>query len=370
MKHVSLAALIALLACGDDAVVYEFELPPGFPEPRVPVDNPMSEVRVELGRHLFYDTRLSGNETQACASCHQQERAFADSRARGLGSTGQEHPRGAMSLANVAYAATLNWANPVTRQLEAQALVPMFGESPVELGLAGREEEMLARLRAEPVYQDLFPAAFSESDPFTVSNVAKAIASFQRTLLSGASAYDRFVNGDPNAISESAKRGADLFFGEEAECFHCHGGFTFSSSVDHAGNVFDQASFQNNGLYNIDGRGAYPPMNTGLEEFTDEDDDMGAFKPPTLRNIAVTAPYMHDGSVATLEEVLQNYARGGRLVEEGPFVGDGADNPHKSLFVNGFTTTPERLADLQAFLESLTDEAFLVDPRFSDPWSE
>ena len=360
-----------LVGCGsDDGYVWE-DLPAGFPEPRVPADNPMSEAKVELGRHLFYDTALSGNQTQSCASCHEQAAAFTDRIPRSIGSTGEMTPRSSMTLANVAYAPTLTWANPNLRTLHEQALVPMFGETPIELGLAGREDELLQRLRAQEPYPELFAAAYpADADPFSVGNVTRALGSFQRTLISGDAPYDRYLQGDQAAISESAKRGADLFFGEELECFHCHGGFVFSAAVDHANNVFDQANFQNNGLYNIDGRGAYPPENTGLYEHTGDYADMGRFKPPTLRNIAVTAPYMHDGSIATLDEVLDHYARGGRLITEGEYAGDGALNPNKSLFVNGFELTPERRADLLAFLESLTDEGFLTNPAFADPWVE
>lgn len=362
------ALLLVALGCGGGDG-YEWELPNGFPEPRVPADNPMSVEKAELGRYLFYDDRLSGNQTQSCASCHIQSLAFTDGLAISPGSTGHMTARGSMSLANVGYSPTLTWANPALRDLERQALVPLFGEDPVELGLAGREDEMLERLRAEPIYQDLFVAAFpDESDPFTVTNVTKALASFQRTLISGDSPYDRYAAGDEDAISESAKRGAALFFGEELECFHCHGGFVFSASVDHANNVFDQASFQNNGLYNIDGRGAYPATNPGLYEHTGDPGDMGRFKPPTLRNIALTAPYMHDGSLETLDEVLEHYARGGSLTTEGESVGDGALSPNKSLFVNGFELTEARRADLMAFFESLTDETFVTDPAFADPW--
>lgn len=368
LRTITWACLVGLVACQPDDG-YVFDLPPNFPEPRVPDDNPMSDVKVELGRHLFYDVRLSGNQTQSCASCHARELAFTDGLPVSIGSTGDMTPRGSMSLVNVAYAATLTWANPVLRHLEDQALVPMFGEEPVELGLANMEDELIERLRAEPRYQELFGAAFSDSDPFTIGNVTKAIGAFQRTILSsGEAPYDRYLAGDESAISEAARRGAAAFFEEEAECFHCHGGFLFSSSVDHMGNVFDQATFLNNGLYNIDGRGQYPASNTGLFEHTGMRADYGKFKPPTLRNIAVTGPYMHDGSVSSLDEALAIYQAGGRNIEEGENIGDGRLNPNKSLFVNGF---PEELApDIRAFLDTLTDDVLLNDPRFGDPWLE
>lgn len=369
LRALACVSLLGLVACQPDDA-YEFDLAPGFPEPRVPDDNRMSEVKVELGRHLFYDVRLSGNETQSCASCHVQELAFTDGLPVSVGSTGDMTPRGSMSLVNVAYAATLTWANPVLRHLEDQALVPMFGEDPVELGLANMEVELVERLRAEPRYQELFPDAFpNDSDPFTIGNVTKAIGAFQRTILStGDSAFERWVAGDATAMSEAQIRGEAAFFEEEAECFHCHGGFLFSSSVDHFGNVFDQATFLNNGLYNVDGRGAYPESNTGLFEHTGMRADYGKFKPPSLRNIALTAPYMHDGSIGTLDDVLAIYQAGGQNVEEGENIGDGRLNPNKSLFVNGF---PEELTpDLRAFLDALTDDALLNDPRFGDPWLE
>ncbi len=362
-------ALLVLCACASEGG-YAWSLPDGFPEPRVPEDNPMSEAKVELGRHLFYDVRLSGNQTQSCASCHLQELAFTDGLPRSIGSTGETHPRGAMSLVNVAFAPTLTWASPLLRHLEQQALVPMFGESPVELGLAGLEDELLSRLRAEPRYRELFPAAFpdAEGDAIAIDAVAKALASFQRSLIAGDSPWDRYMAGDPSAVSEQARRGGELFFSEEGECFHCHGGFLFSSGVDHAGNVFDQATFQNNGLYDLDGRGAYPADNTGLFEHTGEPRDMGRFKPPPLRNVTVTAPYMHDGSLATLDDVLDHYAAGGTVTPEGPNAGDGRLSPNKSIFVHGFALDETRRAELTAFLEALTDHELLTDPRFSDPW--
>jgi len=343
--------------------------PAGFPPQRLAPDNPYSLEKARLGRYLFYDRRLSGNETQSCGSCHQQSRAFSDGRATGLGSTREDHPRGPMSLANVGYFSALTWANPVQRELERQALVPLFGERPVELGLVGREAEMLDRLRRDRRYQQMFPRAFpADADPFTVANVTRAIAIFERTLVSADSPFDRFSRGDTTAMSESAQRGNQLFFSERLECFHCHGGYAFTDSVVSASSAFDETAFHNTGLYNVDGRGAYPSASTGVRDVTGRDEDMGRFRAPTLRNIAVTAPYMHDGSIATLDGVIDHYAAGGRTIASGPNAGVGRDNPLKSGFITGFTLTAQERRDLIAFLEALTDERFLHDPRYADPF--
>ena len=329
----------------------------------------MTAAKVELGRHLFYDTRLSVNGKQSCASCHDQAKAFTDGKARAEGTTGEIHPRSSMSIVNIAYTTVLTWANPNMKQLERQALVPMFGEHPVELGLSGKENEVLAQLKAEPRYQKLFPEVFgNSSDPFTIENVTKAIAAFERVLISGDAPYDRYLNGQRNAITASAKRGEALFFSERLECFHCHGGFNFSQSTDHVGKAFAEIEFHNTGLYNLDGKGAFPKDNQGTFEITQRPEDVGRFRAPTLRNIAVTAPYMHDGSIATLEGVLDHYAVGGRTIKTGEFKGVGSANPNKSSFVKGFRLTPQEKRDVLNFLKSLTDEKFLTDPRFSDPW--
>lgn len=352
---------------------YDLGLPSTFPPPKLPADNPLTEAKVELGRHLFYDKRLSGNQTQSCASCHQQEKAFTDGRARGLGSTNEEHPRGSMSLANIVYATTLTWANPEMRELEKQAIVPMFGEKPVELGLSGKEVELIARLRAVDKYQELFPAAFPEdADPFSVNNVTRAIASFERTLISANSPYDRYERGDPSAISDSAKRGKALFDSEEFDCFHCHGGFSFSDQVNHFNQPSGEQPFNNTGLYNLDLEGSYPTGNQGLFDLTGQKRDKGRFKAPTLRNIAVTAPYMHDGSIATLDEVMDHYQAGGRTITEGPYKGSvGFTNPNKnSQFVHGFLPDAQKREDLLAFLRSLTDEEFLTNPKHANPWPQ
>lgn len=348
---------------------YEWKLPPGLPQPRVPPDNPMTAGKVELGRHLFYDTRLSKNGSFACATCHQQARAFADEKPRAVGVTGEVHPRGAMSLANVAYNPVLTWANPTMRRLEDQALVPMFGTEPVEMGLAGMESEVLARLRADATYVRLFAAAFpGVADVLTLANATKAIASFERTLLSGRSPYDRYrTTFDQAAISPAAHRGQDLFFSDRIGCFNCHAGFNFTQSADWVGKDSVELAFHNTGLYDTDGRGGYPVPNTGVHAVTGDRADMGKFRPPTLRNIALTAPYMHDGSLRTLGDVLSHYERGGRAAPSDD-AGSQVAGHARSRRLRRFTLTAEERADLIAFLESLTDTQFVNDPALSNPW--
>lgn len=348
---VMLAACAAEPAAPADA--WSWELPRRFSPPAVPVDNPMSIEKVELGRHLFYDTRLSTNGTQACASCHRQELAFTDGEVTSFGATGERGTHNAMSVVNTGYNSTHTWATNIAH-LEAQALAPMFGTAPVELGLAGGEDALLARLRADPVYQTLFPAAFPDGEPFSIANITRALASFERTIISGNSRFDAFVTGTASALDASEQRGLVLFESARLGCTNCHGGFNLSAVVG------DSVQFFNTGLYNVDGKGAYPAGDRGLYDVTGDPAHMGRFKPPTLRNIAVTAPYMHDGSVATLDEVVDIYARGGR--------GDGATSPLKSVFITGFTLTAEERADLLAFLYTLTDDGLLQDPTLANPW--
>lgn len=348
---------------------FAWDIPPGFQTPWEPVDNPTTAEKVELGRHLFYDERLSGNRTQSCASCHQQELAFTDGRARGLGSTGEEHSRSAMSLANVGYASSLTWGNPLMVHLERQALLPLFGETPVEMGLRDHSE-LSEILREEPEYERLFAEAFPDArDLFTIEQVTKALAAFQRTLISGRSPFDRWAyDQDASALSESALRGYVLFNTEKFECFHCHGGFTFTDHSHYAGKAFFEAPYHNTGLFNVDGEGSYPEPNFGVYEVTLQPEHMGRHKAPTLRNIAVTAPYMHDGSIATLEGVLDHYEAGGRTIEEGPNAGVGSTNPYQDGLIRPIAMTQEERVDLISFLESLTDEEFLTDPKYSNPW--
>jgi len=319
----------------------------------------MSAEKVELGRYLFYDKRMSVNGRESCGSCHQQELAFTDGRARAEGTTGQLHPRSAMSLVNVAYAPSLTWANATLDSLEEQALVPMLGEAPIELGLSGHEDRFLNAIKHDPVYENVFPRAFpGGSEIYTLQNVTKAIAAFERTIVSARSPYDRYRwGGDMSAISDSAKRGEILFSSSErGGCFQCHGGWNFSA-VRFEGSRDRDVEGDGRGFFNT-GVTQYLPPNRGLYEQTKRPEDIGKFRPPTLRNIAITAPYMHDGSLATLEEVIDHYAAGGKM-----------DHPNKTRILRPFHLTEAEKHDLIEFLKSLTDEELLHDPRWSDPWA-
>lgn len=349
------------------------DLPAHFPRPIVPADNPMTTAKVELGRHLFYDTRLSGNGTQSCSSCHLQARAFTDALTTPSGSTGEVHPRNAQMLGNIAYNVTFNWANPTLRELEQQNLLPIINTDPVELGVNdGNREQVLARFRDDAQYRQRFAAAFpGDADPITLDRIVQALASFSRTLLSYRAPIDRYFAGDSTALSESAQRGMALFNSDRLECNQCHGGFNFSDSTRVSGGEVPQ--FHNTGLYNIaglDGLNNYPAQNQGLYDFTGLATDKGRMRAPSLRNIALTAPYNHDGSTATLSDVIDHYARGGRLVRT-PLAraGDGQYNQNKDGELHGFTLSDPEKADLLAFLDSLTDQTFVTDPRLADPFA-
>jgi cytochrome c peroxidase len=255
----------------------------------------MTAAKVELGRYFFYDARMSANGTQSCASCHVQSLAFTDGKPRAEGSTGERHQRGSMSLVNIAYAPVFTWIDQGLHSLEEQARVPMFGDYPVELGMDPSAEKFLAIARADARYQKLFGA-----DPITLDNIVKALACFERSIISARAPYDRYhFDRDDSAVSAAAKHGEVLFFSTGFSCFRCHSG----------------------------------------PNFTGKPEDAGGFKAPTLRNIVVTAPYMHDGSVKTLEEAVVHHSK---------------------------MTDAER-NDILEFLRTLTDESLLHDPRFSAP---
>jgi cytochrome c peroxidase len=244
----------------------------------------------------------------------------------------------------------------------------MFSEDPVEMGITGREREVLARLGRSP-YPELFTAAFGSPEP-EFDKVTYALASFVRGLTSFDSPFDRYSQGgDDLALTQSELRGLDLFFSERFNCHHCHNGINFSEArVGHDGERVDK--FHNTGLYSIGESHAYPASDTGVHDVTRRRSDMGAFRPPTLRNIEVTAPYMHDGSIETLEEVIDFYADGGRNIIAGKHKGDGRKNPNKSIFVKQIQLTEQEKTDLINFLKSLSDTSFITNKKLSNPHSK
>jgi cytochrome c peroxidase len=329
VKHrllIAAATFIVAAACGVGGPVvapeiarFDWQLPRGFPLPLTEADNVQTPAKFALGRRLFYDRRLSGNGTQACGDCHQQSLAFSDGKSVAVGSTGQHHTRNAMTLTNAGYNASYTWDSTRVRSLEKQALVPMFNVHPIELGVAGHEQEIVARFRGDDAR---FRAAFpGQRQPVSIRNIARALAAFERALISGHSTYDRLVyGGDENALSTSAWRGMRLFFSKRAGCSECHQGFNFAGESRYAGHSKTTPVLVRNGV-------------------TD-----GAFRVPTLRNVELTAPYMHDGSIATIDEVIERYVVARKLSL------DAAER-----------------ANLAEFLRSLTDREFVADSRFAAP---
>ncbi|MEM7277249.1 MAG: MbnH family di-heme enzyme [Pseudomonadota bacterium] len=364
------ASVLIALCNRPVAAPYEWDLPAGFPQPTVPDDNPMSRAKVELGRHLFYDPRLSLTGMISCASCHQQAFAFSDPAVRSSGATGQETKRNSMTLVNVAYNASYDWANPYVTTLEHQMLTPLFGDDPIEMGLANRRDQVMQALREDTRYQRMFAAAFGfDADIWDWQNIIRAIASFSRTIISGDSPYDRYLRGEQDALSDAALRGLDLFVSERLECFHCHGGFNFTDSSTHDKLNNPPRQFHNTGLYNVGADNRYPRNSEGVFELTRQTADMGRFKAPTLRNILRTAPYMHDGSAVDIDAAIDHYVAGGRLTEQGAAAGDGRLHPQKSEFVTGFELTESERADLIAFFASLNDEKLFTRSDLADPWA-
>ncbi|MDT0603430.1 methanobactin export MATE transporter MbnM [Thalassotalea castellviae] len=364
--------MLTLVSCGENkksTAQYQWSIPQGFPKPQVPSNNEMSTEKVALGKRLFYDKNLSFNRQQSCESCHQQAFAFAEPKVTSVGTSGETHRRNAPALVNIAYNKTLTWAHDGLTSLEQQILIPMFGESPIELGITHHDSEVLARFNTAE-YKPLFSAAFP-GQTISFDLMVKALASFVRSLISLNAPFDQYAyQGDDSAISTSALRGMNLFFSEKLECHHCHGGFNFTQSTSHEKQLIDRRPFHNTGLYNVKiGNNVigYPEIDVGLAEISTLARDNGRFRAPTLRNVEVTAPYMHDGSISTLSQVLDFYARGGRKVSEGSYQGDGRENSLKSPFIKGFEMSAQDKTDLINFLKTLTDQSFLENAEFAKP---
>jgi cytochrome c peroxidase len=341
LRVVTLLAFGSLAACssGADAPVQDQSpsiivstAPAGFPKgtssERAPADNALTEARAQLGKRLFYDPQLSRTSDVSCGTCHQQQFAFADPNAVSTGVEGLTGTRNAPSLVNAAWGRSFFWDGRAFT-LEEQAGQPI--ENPLEMALA--LPDAVERVAADESYVEAFRNAYGEA-PSALS-LQKALASFVRSLVSGNSPYDRHLRGDDSEFGPQRKRGEALFLNEKAECFHCHP----SGSLSNEG-------FFNNGTYVAGG-------DTGRQQVTGRVGDIGKFKVPGLRNIAVSAPYMHDGSIATLEEVIEQYAAGGR--------GDPTTDPQ----IKPLSLSAEEKADLLEFLRSLTDQELLQDPRFA-----
>ncbi len=337
------AVLVAATATAfaQTPAAFVWHLPPGVTPPAVPADNPMSDAKVALGRRLFYDADLSRDGTTSCATCHGQHRAFTEGNATHPGVGGAPGRRNVMALANVAYFSPLTWADPTQQSLEEQLLVPLKGTHPVEMGMAGMDQELARRLAEDPCYRQMFLAAFPDTNGrIDTETMAKALASFERTLISYDAPYDRFRRGDRAAISDAARHGAALF--STLRCVDCHAGPNFTDMRFHA-----------IGLYNEDGAGAYPASDHGLIEITGKATDEGAIRTPSLRNVALTGPYMHDGSIKSLADAIRRHV--------------GAANPLRDKALRNVAMDDRNVDELVAFLQSLTDTGFVTNPDFALP---
>jgi cytochrome c peroxidase len=347
-------------------------IPPGIKDSiYLSTENSFSKEKASLGRYFFYDRRISLNQTKSCSSCHDQKFSFTDGYRRSIGALGDNHQHNAVALINIVFNKYLTLADSSLHFPEQQVNNPMFHDQPVELGWKGNEAVILTRLKKDSFYslqmKSIYP---SEKDPFSVKNIQSCLASFVKTILSFDSPYDRYKHGhNPAALSTAEKNGMNLFFSAKLGCGNCHGGINFSRPVISDG--FGKTGYyQNTGLYNIDEAGAYPAYDQGLIQITKNPVDMGKYRIPTLRNLAFTAPYFHDGTAANLEEVLAVYENGGRNNLTGLYAGDGRKNPFKNPLINGFRLTSQEKKDLISFLLSLSDSSVCTNPLYANPFKE
>jgi len=312
-------ALLSGAATAGKPEAWHWTLPHHVTPPPVPADNPMSAAKVALGRRLFYEADLSVDGTMSCATCHGQRDSFADGATTHPGVHGGSGLRNVPSLLNVAWARPLTWGNPQLATLEDQVPVPVLGDDPVEMGMKGQEAELVRRLSASDCYRKLFKAAFPKGrGRIDLGQVSRALAAFQRTMVSFETPWDKAQTGGP-ALPDAAARGEALFRGK-AGCAGCHDGPQFSDNrfhpfASHAGDI-------------------------GAARITGRAEDQGRFRTPGLRNVALTAPYLHDGSAKTLGEAIARH---------------------------GITLAPDEQGAILSFLDQLTDRAIIADKRFSAP---
>ncbi|MFN8398021.1 MAG: cytochrome c peroxidase [Bacteroidia bacterium] len=313
------------------------ETPSNLPPITIPEDNPLTVEGVELGRHLFYEPMLSADNTQSCGTCHVQEFGFSDrGRQFSTGIDGLQGDKNAMAIINLGWAQEFFWDGRAAG-MENQARLPVI--NPIEMHESW--PNVVAKLQATTKYPAMFEAAF-ETDQITEDLVVKAIAQFERTMITGNSDYDKFTRGEQSSFSQAAYRGMQVFFTERGDCFHCH-------TVD----LLTTFEYHNNGL-----DATFTSANIGRAAVTGRSSDTGKFKVPSLHNVEVSGPYMHDGRFATLEEVIEHYNSG---IKRSPTLSPQIKKP------DGLFLTEQEKSDLLAFLKSLTDHEFLTNPAFSDP---
>jgi cytochrome c peroxidase len=318
-------------------------VPRGLSESRwrslIPADNPLTDEKVALGEALYFDKRLSADGTVSCATCHDPAEAFADRKATAVGIEGRRGARNAPTLLNVMFSAELFWDGRA-RSLEEQAKLPLV--NPDEMGMPNHEE-VVARVASAPEYRAAFRKAFGRRG-VTIDLIVKAIAAYERTCLTGDSPFDRFVGGDAGALNASQKRGWELFR-HKAGCINCH---TFGPDAP----FFTDFKFHNTGVASgVAGAAA----DLGRFRVTGRLEDAGAFKTPTLRNVELTSPYMHDGSEKTLIDVVRFYSKG------------GVPNPQLDSRLHPLSLTEDEISDLVGFLRALTGDGDLRRVQNSTP---
>ncbi len=310
---------------------YELKIPAGFPKPGIPYNNRLTVERVKLGKMLFFDKILSSDKSISCASCHIPANSFSDTVQFSRGVHDSLGVRNTMPLINLAWSRSFFWDGGVP-SLELQVLKPLTSHNEMNLSLP----EAVERLKKNAAYRNLFMEAYGS--PPDAGTLFKALASYERTLVSGNSKFDRyFYQKDSSAFNASERRGYRIFFDDEYKmhCAACHSGVNFTND-----------SYQNNGLY-------MEYQDQGRYLITAQESDKGKFKVPTLRNIALTAPYMHDGSMKTLYEVVEHYNLGNK---EKPHPNK---SPHVHVHGGSFLLTETEKTDLVNFLKTLTDEEFI-----------
>lgn len=321
-------------------------------------------IKTTLGQHLFYDTKLSANNTKACATCHAPQFAFTDGYRRSSGIYADETKHNSPSLLNIADRKTLNWAEPNLTSLEKQMLRPLFSTTPTEMGAKNHENIIYQRLTTDSLYRQLFAKAYPKSsNPINFDHIIQCIALFLRSLKSYNSPYDTYLQtGDTTNFNYMAQKGQKLFFSDQLGCSNCHNGTNFDTPIT---TTIKQPHFANIGLYNCNN--AYPPNDFGIAEITQKKADNGKFRIPSLRNVAITAPYFHDGTAATLNDVLNIYQNGGRNVTYGNCKGNGKTNPQKDHRLRHFSISSAQKKQIIAFLNALTDTSYLQNANFINP---